>query len=84
MKTDKVMKGLILEVVDNQLNSGDPPETFATYKRLLSTGMRKEEAKRLIACVVVSEMFDIQKLEQPFDHDRFVKALNRLPELPWD
>jgi hypothetical protein len=27
---------------------------------------------------------DIQKSQQPFDHGRYVKALNRLPELPWD
>jgi peroxiredoxin family protein len=84
MKTNKMMRDLVLEVVDNQLNSGDPPETGATYKRLLNAGIQEQEVKRLIACVVASELFAIQKSHQPFDHDRYVKALNRLPELPWD
>ena len=84
MKTNTMMRELILEVVENQLNSGDPPETGVTYKRLLSSGMPESEVRRLIACVVASEIFDIQKSQQPFGHDRFAKALSRLPELPWD
>ena len=51
MKTNKMMRDLVLEVVDNQLNSGDPPETGATYKRLLNAGIQEQEVKRLIACV---------------------------------
>ena len=78
------MRDLILEVVDNQINGGDPPETATTYQRLLKAGIKPQEAKRLIACVVASEIFEIQKNEQPFDHARYVKALDQLPELPLD
>ena len=82
MKPNQIARDAILEVVDNQIKSGDPPETRVTYKRLLEAGIAEPEVKRLIACVVASEMFEIMRSERAFDLDRFVKALNRLPELP--
>jgi len=84
MKPNDIARDAVLNVVDNQLKSGDPPETGATYKRLLAAGISEREAKRLIACVVANEMFEILKSERTFDLDAFVKALNRLPELPWE
>jgi Domain of unknown function (DUF1841) len=80
----KILKDLILEVVDNQLNSGEPPDTRTTYHRLVKDGIEEHEAKRLIACVVASEIFNLLKSQQPYDHDRYAKTLNRLPRLPWD
>jgi len=38
----------------------------------------------LIACVVSAEIFDVLKRQEPFNLDRFVKALDRLPAMPWD
>ncbi len=84
MKPNQILRDSVLEVVDNQLRSGDPPETGATYKRLLAAGISDQEARRLIACVVASDMFEILKSERTFDLDRYVKALNRLPALPWE
>ena len=49
MKTNEMMRELILEVVENQLNSGDPPETGVTYKRLLSSGIPEPEVRRLVS-----------------------------------
>jgi hypothetical protein len=43
---------------------------------LLKAGTKPQEAKRLIACVVASEILGTQKNEQPFDHARYVKALD--------
>jgi len=42
------------------------------------------EAKRLIACVVSAEIFDVLKQQQPFNLERFVKALDKLPAMPWE
>ena len=78
------LKAAILEVVDNQLRDNDPPQTRQTYERLLATGLPEEEVKRLIACVVVSEIFDVLKNQELFDLDRFVAALDRLPKVPWE
>ena len=71
-------------MVDNQLSDNDPPQTRQTYERLLASGLDDEEAKRLIGCVVVSEIFDILKKGETFNLERFLAALERLPKLPWE
>jgi len=73
----------IMKVVENQLCNNDPPQTGQTLKRLIEAGHSEEEAKRLIACVVSAEIFDVLKKNQPFNLDRFVKGLNKLPTMPW-
>ena len=78
------MKVAIIEVIDNQLAANDPPETRQTLDRLLSEGHSEEEAKRLIGCVVVAEIFNILKKKELFDLERFVQALNNLPTIPED
>jgi len=83
-KSSKFLNKAILRVVENQLRTGNPPETRKTLERLLKEGIDKQEARRLIACMVAGEIFDVMKQQQPYNHERFVKALNQLPELPWE
>ena len=78
------LKAAVLEVVDNQLRDNDPPQTRQTYERLLATGLPESEVKRLLACVVVNEIFEVMKRRQAFDLGRFVAALDRLPKTPWE
>ena len=74
----------IMEVVENQIRDNDPPQTRQTFKRLVEAGHSEKEAKRLIGCVVSAEIFDVLKKNEPFNLDRFVKGLNKLPAMPWD
>ena len=83
-KYNKRLNTAILEVVDNQIREGDPPETKQTYDRLIASGYSEKETRDLIGCVVSSEIFDILKNQQPYDQDRFIAALKRLPTLPWE
>ena len=83
-KSSQVLNKAVMEVVENQLRDRTPPETKQTLDRLLNDGIEEPEAKRLIACVVASEIYDVLKFEQPYNRERFVQALRRLPELPWD
>jgi hypothetical protein len=84
MEENPHLKSAILEVVDNQLQANDPPETRQTFDRLISEGYSEEEAKKLIGCVVTSEIFDVLKKQEPFKPERFAKALNELPKLSQD
>jgi exopolyphosphatase/pppGpp-phosphohydrolase len=68
-----------LEVVENQLRGDDPPETRETFDRLVEEGHTETEAKRLIAAVVLAEIGEILRSNAPFNHARFVVALDRLP-----
>jgi len=82
METSPHLKATIMEVVDNQINGNDPPETRQTYERLQAGGYSKDEAKRLIGAVLVEEMYDMTQEKRAFDRPRFVAALHRLPNLP--
>ena len=84
MEENPHLKSAILEVVDNQLQANDPPETRQTFDRLISEGYFEEEAKKLIGCIVTSEIFDVLKKQEPFNPERFAKALNDLPKLSQD
>jgi len=82
MKQNQRIKTAIIEVVENQLAANDPPEIKQTLVRLLSEGYSLQEGKELIGNVVVVEVFEVLKEGKPFDIDRYVAALQRLPELP--
>ena len=84
MEENPYLESAILEVVENQLQANDPPETRQTFDRLISEGYSEEEAKKLIGCIVSSEIFDILKKQEPFNPERYAKALLKLPKLPWD
>ncbi len=81
-KSRETLNQVILEVVDNQICQLNPPATKETLDRLVREGIAEGEARRLIGCVVASEIFDILKQGKPFDEVRFVKALGALPALP--
>jgi len=78
------LRAAIMEVIENQLCNNDPPQTAQTFKRLIEAGHSEKEAKRLIACVVSAEIFDVLKKNEPFNLDRFIKGLNKLPAMPWE
>lgn len=82
MKPNKTLNRLIMEVVEKQIRQSDPPATKATLERLIRDGIEEGEARRLIGCVVASELFDILQEQKPFDEARFVTTLERLPTLP--
>lgn len=84
MKANPHLKAAILEVVDNQMQDNNPPETNKTFNRLIKEGHSSKEAKRLIGCVVSAEIFDVMKNKEAFNLKRFVNALNRLPKMPWE
>jgi hypothetical protein len=83
-KSNPRLTAAILEVVENQLRDHTPPETSQTFQRLLAAGHTADEAKRLIGCVVATEIYDVLKHRAPFDQVRFMAALHRLPTLPWE
>ncbi len=66
MKTNPRLKAIILSIVDNQLQTDDPPETRLTLDRLITEGCSKKNPKELIACVVTSEIYYVLKNEEEF------------------
>ncbi|MCP4712350.1 MAG: hypothetical protein GY869_27325 [Planctomycetes bacterium] len=81
---EKQRRKLILEVVDNQIRDHNPPETKQTLERLMVEGFSKEQAREMIGCVVVSEMFDLLKKGEVYNERRYIAALNNLPDMSED
>jgi hypothetical protein len=82
MKYSQRLKTAIIEVVENQIEANDPPEIKQTLLRLIAEGFSIQEGKELIGNVVVVEVFEVLKEGNPFDINRYVAALQRLPEIP--
>ncbi|MFA7059565.1 MAG: hypothetical protein WC156_01955 [Pedobacter sp.] len=81
-KNNPRLKAAFLEVVDNQLNANDPPETRQTLDRLIAQGISREDAMIFIAQAVCLEVFCIIKNKETFDLARYVKNLQSLPKEP--
>lgn len=82
MDINKILRQQFLETVENQLRDGDPPETALTLLRLKEEGYTEEEAKELISACVAAEMVAVMDSNKPFNQQRFVEWLGKLPELP--
>src|SRR5688572_20452587 len=78
------LRQAILDVVNNQLRDGTPPETATTLERLMREGHSRAQALELIGAVVASEIFGVLKEGRAYDAARYVAALRALPRMPWD
>jgi len=74
------LKASILEVVNNQLKSGDPPETRQTFNRLVAEGISEKDAKIYIGQAVAIEIFNVMKHRENFNLARYRNNLSRLPD----
>ena len=72
------LKKTILEIVDNQLKANDPPGTKDTYEKLVNAGYSKSEAKDKIGAVVLTEIYDVLKMGQDFDEEKYRNGLEEM------
>ena len=82
MKVNEHLRHAIFEVIDNQINANDPPETALTLERLMNEGYSDFQAKQLMGQAVVIEVIDVLKNKKPYNEQRFIKNLRNLPNEP--
>jgi len=82
--TNERLRQAILTVVELQLLDGEPPETRLTFARLQAQGYSQDEARRLIGCVVATEVFGVLRESRKYDAQGFIERLRALPKMPWD
>ena len=70
----------IHQVVANQLWNDDPPEAWATVKRLMGLGYKRHDILHMIGSVVSDDVYYALKEDQSFDLKRYLAALEALPE----
>jgi len=78
MKTNPILKSLVLEVVENQLRDNDPQETKETFDRLVAKGYSEQQAKEMIGNVIAEETWEVFNQKRMFDKEKFVKNLAKL------
>jgi hypothetical protein len=78
MSSDKTVVDAFLDTVLNQLETGDPPETKATYDRLIAEGNPRNHALQLIAAALRVEMNRMMSESTPFDNDRYAGLLAKI------
>jgi hypothetical protein len=82
-KKSEILNEAIIEVINNQMDTNDPPETKQTYDRLMKKIGNHDEVIRYIGCVVCSEIFDVLKRQEDFNRQRYIDLLNKLPDISW-
>jgi hypothetical protein len=82
MKPVKESRMILLQTVDNQINSNDPPEVAINFERLLSEGFSEEDAKLCIAQALSVEIYYILKDGTPHNPERYKRNLDNLPAEP--
>ena len=83
-KHNPILKAVYLEAVETQLRDNNPPETRQTFDRLRAEGISEKDAKLLIGSVIAVESYEIMKSGTPFNKERFLRNLNRLPDQSFD
>lgn len=72
----------VQEAVDNQLRENNPPETKQTLDRLMAEGHSRDQAIALISKALAVEIREVMKTGLPYNEERYLLALGKLPELP--
>ena len=75
---DKTVSYAFLDTVVNQLETGDPPETKATFDRLIAEGHPRNHALQLIAAALRTEMNRMMSGSTPCDDDRYGTFLAKI------
>jgi hypothetical protein len=80
-ESQKFLRNIIVDVIENQIRDNDPPDTKITLDRLLKEGFSQEEAINMISTVLASQVSEILKSGKPFDRKRYARELAVLPHI---
>lgn len=67
------LKKQILEVVENQLRINEPKCTRETLERFMAEGIGRQQAKEMIAAVLLEEMYYVLKDKEPFNEEQYAR-----------
>jgi hypothetical protein len=72
----------LLQAVEEQVRTNQPPEVAATLGRLVASGHDRDEAISLIGAVLMFELNEVMQNDRAFDPARYAARLAALPRLP--
>ena len=84
MKVNLELREQIFQIIENQIENNNPPETALTFNRLKKEGFDDFTVNQLIGQCVAVEIYNVMKYKKPFDEKRYIKNLNNLPKEPFE
>ena len=79
---EEFTENTLVEAIENQIESDNPPAAKATFNKLTLVGYEREEILNLMAHVLAVEIDAILEEDRAFDTQWYEAALRALPELP--
>lgn len=73
-----ILKKQMINAVEKQIKSNNPPCTKATFFKLQEQGCSKQEAKEMIASVMLEQMYDVLRYGMIFDEKKYESELIEL------
>jgi hypothetical protein len=77
-------KAALLQALEDQLRSPETPEVKAELARLVAAGVKKKEAKEMMATILAFHIARLMRGTKPFDYTDYLAELRRLPEIDYD
>ena len=79
---EEFAENTLIEAIENQIESENPPAAKATFNKLTLVGYEREEILNLMAHVLAVEIDAILEEDRAFNPEWYEAALRALPELP--
>jgi hypothetical protein len=79
---EEFAEATLIEAIENQIESDNPPAAKATFNKLTLVGYGREDILEMMAHVLAVEIDGILKDDRPFNTEWYEKALRALPDMP--
>jgi len=77
-------RAALLRALEVQLNSPETPEVKAELNRLIAAGVKKKEAKEMMATILAFHIARLMTSTKPFDYPAYLAELRKLPDINYD
>ncbi len=79
---EEFAESTLIQAIENQIESDNPPAAKATFKKLTLVGYEREEILQMMAHVLAVEIDAILEEDRAFNTEWYEAALRALPTLP--
>jgi len=79
---EEFAESTLIQAIENQIESDNPPAAKATYNKLTLVGYEREEILQLMAHVLAIEIDGLLEEDRAFNTEWYEAALRALPQLP--
>lgn len=66
-------------VIENQLAEDNPPAVRQVMQALIQKGLKEHDAAHALASVIAWEIYQMMRDNRPYDEQRYVRELRKLP-----